>query len=256
MIVENTSAVPTWAPNQQERGATHPSAFGPQSMYHGSHSKFCQGVYGDLCIHDGYFQLQERYIRLRLMQVKIGFTGKCPGISSRDTRSIVDLGENQRRLSPAVLLCISPLDLILIDKCSLWMCGRKWGLSFSLTPSSSHGGRKPFPTSSGRKIPGGTWIGFGSMSTSVWTNPCGQRNKILWSSRPGWSGFRASALLKLHDVCSPWERVFLCTSWIKVTGRHQTDLRRPAMILSLETFEGGTTAYHNVAMGLSWWSSG
>lgn len=53
------------------------------------------------------------------MQVKIGFTGKCPGISSRDTRSIMDLGENQHRLSPAVLLCMYPLDLILIDKCSL-----------------------------------------------------------------------------------------------------------------------------------------
>lgn len=29
MIVENASAVLTWAPNQQERGATHPSALAP-----------------------------------------------------------------------------------------------------------------------------------------------------------------------------------------------------------------------------------
>ena len=107
MIVANASAVPMWAPNQQERGATHPSAFGPQSMYHGSHSKFCHGVYGDLCIQDEYFQLQERYIRLRLMQVKIGFTGKCPGISSRDTRSVMLLGENQHCLSCCFALHVS-----------------------------------------------------------------------------------------------------------------------------------------------------
>lgn len=153
MIVENTSAVPTWAPNQQERGATHPSAFGPQSMYYGSHSKFCHGVYGDLCIHDGYFQLQERYIRLRLMQVN-KFTGKCPGISSRDTRSIVDLGENQHRLS-CCFACISPLDLIRIDRSALYEYVAESGVFHFFLTSSSHGGRKPFPLALVEKSQGG-----------------------------------------------------------------------------------------------------
>ena len=145
---------------------------------------------------------------------------------------------------------MSPLDLILIDKCSLW----SGVFHFPWLPGSSHGGRKPFPTSSGRKIPRETWIGFGYTSTS---EPIPVDRGIRYFGHPDLGG--------MVSGLKPYQNYMTCVRHGKecfcvLDGQKQQagtkliweDLR---WCFSLEAFEGGTKAYHNVIMGLPWWSS-
>lgn len=225
--MRNTSAVPTWAPKPAGKRGSHPPVLLAPNQCMDLTQGFCHGVYGDLCIHDGYFQLQERYIESWLNVIKMDLQPVCPGISSRDTRSIRGSGRgSQHHLSPAVLLCISPMTDS-DDNCfSEYMAG---GVFLpTLTPSSSRGGRKPFPTGSGEKSQDWDWFWF---HVYFCLNQSLDRNQILWCPDLG------GVVLGLKPTKTTWcvplgERVFLCTRWIKKTAvEHQTDLRRPEMML-------------------------